>query len=359
MAANRGKLRFGIIGCGHVVQTVHMPAWGPINRVQLAAICDPSSSALDAVGARFQKARRYSDVDAFLADATDLDFVVVATPGDSHAAICEKVLRSRLHVLCEKPLALNEQDLRNVYDTADQEGLVLTAIQNYKFRDTVIKALEYKESGAIGNVTDFTVRLRGGSLLDETAIWRREERKHRVLLFDFGIHYVHLALLFGGPISKLRFVDAQVNNEGLEYVVFGTLHENGCRGLFELILNSQSTGTDLEVLGETGGFALDFFPHGFRVLPRRDTPLHRGIGDARRLIKFGFSRAREYLPGGIPDRAIPHHQLFLAFIQAISENAPNPVPPAEVIESISLLAKVAEQAYAVADFPSKGPGTSP
>jgi len=301
VAANREKLRFGIIGCGDIVKTVHLPAWRLIDRVQLAAICDSSPSVMDAVGTHHPRARQYNDVDAFLADASDLDFVVVATPGDSHAAICEKVLRSKLHVICEKPLTLNEQDARRLYDTAAQEGVVLTSILNYKYRDTVIKAAEYKESGAMGNVTDITVRLRGGSLLDETAIWRREERKHRVLLFDFGIHFVHLALLFGGPVSALRFVDAEVNDEGLEYVVFGTLHENGCRGIFELILNSKSTRTEMEVLGETGGFALDFFPHGFRVLPRHDTPIHRGIGDARRVIKFGFSQLRGYLPGGIPD----------------------------------------------------------
>ena len=180
MSVNKGTLRFGVIGCGDIVQSVHLPAWGLVKGAQLVAICDPTPSAVQAVAGGYPKARCYSTVEDFLADASDLDFVVVATPGDSHADICEKLLRGRLHVLCEKPLALNEQDTRRLYDTAAQEGVVLTSILNYKYRDTVIKAAEYKESGAMGKVTDITVRLRGGSLLDETAIWRRAWPSNRI-----------------------------------------------------------------------------------------------------------------------------------------------------------------------------------
>jgi predicted dehydrogenase len=175
----------------------------------------------------------------------------------------------------------------------------------------------------------------------------------RVLLFDFSIHFIHLALLFGGPVSSLRFVDAEINSAGLKYLVFGTLHEGGCRGLFKLMLDSPCGKTDIEVLGETGGFALDFFPHGLRMLPRRDTPLHRAWGDIGRLTKFGYSEVRGRLPGGIPDRAVPHSRLFLAFIEAIRKNAPNPVTYGEVIETISLLTKVADQAYGLGDALSR------
>ena len=337
--------RFGIIGCGQIVQSVHLPSWGKIGAAKLQAICDASASALRLVGDKYPEARQYSNVDEFLNDSDDLDFVVLATPGNSRVDIGEKVLRRKLHLLCEKPLALNEKDARHLYDVAEQEGVLLTPVQNYKFRDSVKQALTYIQSGALGTPACITVRSRSGTLDDEPGAWRTDERAQRVLLFDYGIHFVHLALMFAGPVSSLRFVDAEVNAAGLKYVVFGTIHENGCHGLFELMLDSTSSKAEIEVLGESSGFALEFFPHGLRILPRRDNPLHRGTGDFRRLLGYAKGLVGERLAGRIPDRAVPHRNLFSAFIESLQGAAPNPVSKEEVLQTISLLNEVAEQAY--------------
>ena len=346
MIVDEQKLQFGTIGYGRVVQQVHLPAWRAIERARLVAICDSSPSTLHAAHTQFPEARQYTEADAFLADADDLDFVVLSTPGESHRTIGEKVLRRKLHLLCEKPLTLNEQDAQHLYDVAEAEGVILTPIHNYKYRDSVMKALAYKESGALGDVVSLTVRYRCGSLFEDPALWRREERKQCVLLFDFGFHSVYLALLFAGMVSSMRFVDAEVDSTGLQYVVFGTLHNNGCHGLFELMLDASCSRAEIEVLGERGGFVLDFLPHGFRVLPRRDTPLHRSWEDIRLLFGFMSTSARARLLRELPDRAIPHSRLFSAFIDAIQKGAPNPVTKAEAIQTISLLSQVAEFAYA-------------
>lgn len=346
MAVNKQLLQFGIIGCGRIVQRVHLPAWRAIKHVRLIAICDSSHSALQAVSAQYPKVRKYSDVDSFLAGASDLDFVVLATPGDSHFAIGEKILRSKRHLLCEKPLTLNAREAQHLYDVAEAEGVILTPIHNYKYRDSVMKALSCKKIGALGDVVSFTVRYRCGSLFDNPACWRREERKQCVLLFDFGFHSVYLALLFAGTVSSVRFVDAEVDSAGLQYVVFGTLHHNGCRGLFELMLDASCSRAEMEVLSERGGFMLDFLPHGFRVLPRRDTPLYRSWEDIRLLFSFASTSARVRLLRELPARAVPHSRLFSAFIDTIQKGTPNPVAQVETMQTISLLNQVAELAYA-------------
>jgi predicted dehydrogenase len=164
-------------------------------------------------------------------------------------------------------------------------------------------------------------------------------------LFDYGIHFVHLAIMFAGPVTSLQYVDALVNEAGLKYVVFGTLHDNGCRGVFELMLDSSSSRSEIEMLGDKGGFALDFFPHGLRILPPRDTPLHRGKGDFRRLSGYARGLVSEHLPGHVPDRAIPHKRLFSAFIRSLQGNSPNPVSKKEVLQTLSLLDEVAQRAY--------------
>jgi predicted dehydrogenase len=339
------ELAFGIIGCGRVVQELHLPAWQLIPEARLVAICDANQAALQAVSTTQPEVRHYTTVEAFLADAHDLNFVVLATPGVSHPTIGEQVLRRKLHLLCEKPLALSTRDAEHLFKVADEEGVVLTPIHNYRYRDTVLAARGRAAQGVLGDIVSVSVRFRSGSLFDEPATWMRQERLHRTLLFDFAYHFVDLALLFLGPIDSLRFVEAEMDSVGLQSVVFGTLHKHGARGFFELMLDASCCRTEIEVLGESCGLALDFFPDGFRMLPRRDTPLHRGIADARRCFQFALYRVKQSLPRSTSYHVLPHAGLFRAFVDALRREGANPVPRAEVLQTLSLLSGVAERAY--------------
>lgn len=344
MSSNTPPLRFGVIGCGRVVQDLHLPAWRAVPQAQLVAACDADDRALQTMGAVHPAVRLYRDVEALLS-ARDLDFVVLATPGASHRVIGEQVLRRGLPVLCEKPLALTVGDAEHLFRVADQEGVMLTPIHNYRYKDNARAALALYARRALGDVVCVDLRFRSGSLFDEPKPWMRLERQNRILLFDFAYHTVDLALLFLGPVREVRFVDAEVDHLGLQYVVFGTLHEHGGRGLFELMLDASSLRTELEVLGEQRGVALDFFPDGFRVLPRRDTPIHRGLADARRAVRFAANRLRERREDGTSYRAVPHARAFRAFVEALQRRRANPVSPRSVVQTLSLLSTVSERAY--------------
>jgi predicted dehydrogenase len=339
------ELSFGIIGCGRVVQELHLPAWQLIPEARLVAICDGNRAALQAVSAQRAGVRHYTTVEPFLADAHDLDFVVLATPGFSHPTIGEQVLRQKLHLLCEKPLALCIGDAEHLFNVAAQEGVILTPIHNYRYRHTVLAGRARAAQGVLGDIVSVSVRFRSGSLFDEPVKWMRQEQRHRTLLFDFAYHYIDLALLFLGPVSSLRFVEAETDSLGLQSVVFGTLHQHGARGFFELMLDASCCRTEIEVLGESCGLTLDFFPDGFRMLPRRDTPLHRGIADARQCFQFALHRVKQRLPRSISYRVLPHARVFRAFVNALRQGGVTPVPRAEVQQTISLLSEVAERAY--------------
>ncbi len=339
------RLQFGIIGCGQVVQELHLPAWARIGKAELVAVCDSSPDALRAVTGRYPQVRRYADVDGFLNNGDDLDFVVLATPGVSHPDIGERVLRRKKHLLCEKPLALGLKSAERLYEVAEAEDVVLMPIHNYRYRDVVVKALAYQASGDLGDVSYVSLRFRSGSLLDEPGLWRRNERLHRVLLFDFAYHFVDLALLFAGPVLSLRFIEAETDSMGLQYAAFRTLHEGGARGLFELMLDASCCRTELEVFGEKGAFALEFFPDGYRQLPRRDNPLHRGVSDARRLFHYTLRSLVDRIPGRLATRAIPHARLFSDFLKVICQGGSAPITKQGVLQTISLLDSVAERAY--------------
>jgi predicted dehydrogenase len=320
-----------------VVEELHLPAWRAVPGAELASLCDSSAAPLNAIGARYPAARRYLNIDEFLSCATDLDFVVLATPGPSHRILAERIIKQSLHLLCEKPLTLCAEDASHLFDLAQHHGVILTCIHNYRFKENAQQALKIHARRELGDIAAVNVCFRSGPLFDERPAWRRRERENRVLLFDIGIHFVDLALLFLGPIASVRFIDASVDQVGLQRVVFTTLHRAGCSGTFEMMVDASNCKTEIEILGERRSMALQFFPSGFRMLPHRETPAHRGIADARRLASYGLDAIQSWLTAR-GSKARSHAELFLRFICAIRGRAENPVPRAGVIETISLLA---------------------
>jgi UDP-N-acetyl-2-amino-2-deoxyglucuronate dehydrogenase len=338
-------IRFGLIGCGRVVQELHLPAWRMIPEASITAICDSDDAALRAVAARLPQARLYSSTDHFLEESSDLSFVVLATPGTSHGAIGGAVLARGLHLLVEKPLALDPVTGRHLYEVAEHSGVTLTCIHNYRFRENSRRALHIFRRGELGDIVAVNVRHRSGSLFAENSAWRRRERESRTLLFDSGVHLADIALLFLGAVDSLGFVDADLDSAGLQRVVFGTRHENGARGIFDFMIDASSSSTIIEILGEAGALELQFYPEGFRMLPARDTPLHRCLGEGMRLYDYAKAAFTDSVIGMVSHRAASHAHLFREFIAAVKNGHSNPVPPAEVLRVIELLDLVAARAY--------------
>jgi len=345
VAAAEHQLRFAIVGCGRVVRELHLPAWQRISEAKLVAIYDSSEQAAASLAAITPGVRIYHDFDRLLRDSSNFDFGVLATPGNTHQDLGSQLLARGLHVLCEKPLALNAEDAARMYEIADSRGVMLTPAHNYRFRDNALAALANSVRAALGDPVSATLRFHSGSLFDEPARWAREEQAYRVLLFDLAYHFVDLALLFLGPVHELRFVDAERDNLGLRYVVIGTLHQNGARGLFELKIEASCCRTELEVAGENRALMVEFFPNGFRLLPRRDTPLYRVFHDTARIWRYSSAMIRERFLGALPERCIGHERLFRAFVAALRGRSENPVSRDTALETVSLLDAVAQHAY--------------
>src|SRR5262245_45118986 len=112
--------RVAVLGCGY---------WGK-NLVRnfrelgaLAAVADPSAGRLQAEGIA-PGIPIHADLDPVLADSS-INGVVVATPAETHAAVCARALAAGKDVLCEKPLALRYVEARKVADQAAAGGRIL------------------------------------------------------------------------------------------------------------------------------------------------------------------------------------------------------------------------------------------
>jgi predicted dehydrogenase/nucleoside-diphosphate-sugar epimerase len=149
------EIRIALVGCGAIAHS-HAQAIAQVAGARCTALFD-----LDA--ARAETLRRTLCPDA--AVFTDLDKVfaqsdaaVVAVPNVHHAALSLRLLRAGLHVLCEKPLALNTAEADEMIEASEQAGRLLACGFVRRFFNSTALATDALRRGLVGAPVRFEVR---------------------------------------------------------------------------------------------------------------------------------------------------------------------------------------------------------
>lgn len=119
-------LRLGIIGTGRISDWVLKGA-AQDPRIKVTAVCSRTTEAAEAFVHRnpiAEGARIYTSVEDMAAD-TEVDAVYVGTPNQTHCAYTKTCLKAGKHVLCEKPLAVNATEGREMVKAARESGCLL------------------------------------------------------------------------------------------------------------------------------------------------------------------------------------------------------------------------------------------
>ena len=144
-------LRGGIIGLGNVARNGHLPAWLGRKDVEIAAAADIDSGSRAAASAAAPGIAVHESAEALL-ERERLDFIDLCTPPASHAEVIRLALERGLHVLCEKPLVLDESDLSDLSSLARRRNRVLAAVHNWRHAPALALASELVCAGRIGSV---------------------------------------------------------------------------------------------------------------------------------------------------------------------------------------------------------------
>ena len=145
------NLRVAVIGVGPRGLN-HLDAIDELDDVTLAAVCDPSDEARNAVVARYGPEAAYASVDEML-DAETLDAAVVATPPHLNAVASLPCLRSGVSTMLEKPPGLSTGEAEELRDAAAASGALGMVAWNRRFHPMVVAAREMvEERGPIAQI---------------------------------------------------------------------------------------------------------------------------------------------------------------------------------------------------------------
>ena len=142
--------RIGLMGCGTVANYGHLPTILETPGLELVALFDPDAEKLQAAQETFGIAAGFSDVDAFM--ESGLDGVTITSPAPCHILNVRDGVRHAKHMLCEKPLGMNEAECAEMAQLASEAGLLLYTGFDYRFSPASLKIRELIREGAIGDV---------------------------------------------------------------------------------------------------------------------------------------------------------------------------------------------------------------
>jgi predicted dehydrogenase len=187
-------LRVAVIGCGQMGQ-LHAHAVASHKAAQLIGVCDINRESADTLGG-------HHNVPAFC-NALDLlkelrpQVAIVATPDHLHRDVTLAAIDTGCHVFCEKPLAENVADARQMVDAAERATVTLAVNYNRRYGFAYQQAKQLLDNGDVGDVLHLNI-----SVVDAEpprAIARRDD----VMLTTLLTHHFDLVWFLAGEIRAV------------------------------------------------------------------------------------------------------------------------------------------------------------
>ena len=240
-------LSFGLIGCGNIARSAHLPAIARLaDRVRLVATADANDAAAQ-VAAEPWGAQPYLDYRALL-QRKDVEAVLVATPEYLHAEQIVAAAEAGKHVLCEKPMcrSLDEADL--MLDACRRNGVLLLIGHSRRFTRRYMEVRQALEQDAIGAVrllrenerrtSTHMVRMGQAGTRWTPQHWTGDPKLGGGVILSHGIHEIDLLRWFVGaePVSVMAETGVTTpGNTGMpDFVSFVVRFANGAIGSAEI-----------------------------------------------------------------------------------------------------------------------------
>jgi predicted dehydrogenase len=221
--------------------------------------------------------RVWPSLDEALADSA-VNAVYVATPVFLHAPQTIQAFRAGKHVLCEKPMAMNEAEARSMVDTARECGRVFGVAYYRRAYPKVQRAKQLLESGAIGKpvLAELTCHEWRG---DDTGFrgWLLDPAKAGGgPLYDIASHRIDvLNYFFGQPQRATGFISNVVHHYAVEDNATAMIdYADGVRGIVDVRWHSKIKRDECRIRGTEGEMELSplngpdlIYPGGEEHLP--------------------------------------------------------------------------------------------
>lgn len=214
MESNKKKIRFAVVGCGHIGKrhaemVVRDPGAG------LVALCDIRPK--EELGIEAYPVAFFSDMTSLLQSGLDIDVINICVPNGLHAELAIQAIESGHHVVIEKPMALQVQDAERVLQTSLKYQKEVFCVMQNRYSPPSVWIKQMIDSGRLGKI--YLVQL--------NCFWNRDERYYKPggwhgdacldggTLFTQFSHFIDIMYWLFGDIQHIQARFADFNHQQL------------------------------------------------------------------------------------------------------------------------------------------------
>ena len=252
------KVKWGILGTANIARWATIPGMKKADNCELYAIAGRSPAKAQSFAEQYGIAKAYGSYDELLSDPL-VQAVYIPLPNDLHLPWVTKALKAGKHVLCEKPLALNASEAREMYRTAHENGVILMEAYAYLHSPYVESLKRDVASGIIGEVdyidTSFVTQ-------GYTEDFRLHKEHGGGAMYDLGCYCTTMILsLIDDEVAAVN-ASAEFTDLGVDMLTTGQMRfKGGARAAFTVGMNlgigSNSRFDRLYIHGSKGSIRSD------------------------------------------------------------------------------------------------------
>ncbi|AUT02614.1 oxidoreductase [Nostoc sp. CENA543] len=185
------QIRYAVVGLGWFAQEAALPAFAHSENSKLVALVSDDPEKLEELSQKYGVDHTYSyeEYEDCLA-SDEIDAVYIALPNHLHCEYTVRAANQAIHVLCEKPMAVTEQECESMIKAANDNGVKLMIAYRLHLEPANLEAVEIVNSQQIGEVrafnSVFTQQVEQGNI-------RLRDITGGGTLYDIGIYCINAA----------------------------------------------------------------------------------------------------------------------------------------------------------------------
>ncbi len=271
--------------------------------VKIVSVCDQSSTMMKVLS-KYVDVKTYNDYEKML-DDSDLNAVIISTPGDSHAEIIRACLKRDLHVFVEKPFSMSVSEGRTVMTELGEKPLVNQVGYVNRFNEVFMEVKKLVSDGVIGDVVNFSSEMYGATVLkDVKSSWRGSKKTGGGCMNEFASHCIDLVVyLLDQPDSVVGSLLQSIYSSEVEDLVSSTfVYDKGFSGTIMANWSDETYRKPtniVKIMGTGGKIVAD--KHAYKIYLKEANPERsfdkgwntRYITDFARSVRF-YLRGNEF-----------------------------------------------------------------
>ncbi len=187
-------LKVGIIGVGSI-SAAHINAWNSMDDVKLVAMCDIRPERMD----QYSDVNKYTSFEDMMANEK-LDILDICLPTFLHIEYSIKAMDMGINVLCEKPISLNRDEVKKVYDAAKRNNVKFMVAQVLRFWTEFLFVKELFDSQKYGKLISGNMARISSMPRNSWDGWMTDEKRSGFTPYDLHIHDLDfMVYAFGKP----------------------------------------------------------------------------------------------------------------------------------------------------------------